>query len=626
MRAEKFYWPAVWILAAVVVAAHVLGTRSPTPLWGANAYAFLPRAMLIVACAALVMVLALAFRRGPAVDRALDALPRPPVAPWLGLAAVVVSFLIFWFFREGHTLLGDGSPLTRSLPQGQRFHPYQPLTFVLHQWFYGLTRGLFANAAPAEVARATVGLSSALCGALFVPVAWGLSRELAGERSAVALTFVTILAQGYVQLFFGYVENYTFNALVLGAYLLTALRFVRGSAPLALPAMALAINVGLDLSAVLLVPSFMVLLVIGLRRSPGRALRDVAIMAVVVVAIAALMARIQPGYSLIATAYGIVHQALFAHGDQARSLAYMFSWEHVRDFKNAQMLIGPAAAFLFVAGLVWVAISRALPAATAFVLAVGVVALGGAWVTTDLGLGYPRDWDLFAPSGLALTAAGLGIALSGAWRPDALRRWLLVLAAVSLFHTVPWIAVNTSFDRSFERFKTLPLGLGRTESAVGAWYLSHGDTTQAIPWFQRSIEAYPANNVAAYRLGEIAMRRGMYPEAAHAFSVALTSRPDKDLYRFALIDAIVRGGGEARWARAHADTLLAKSPDEPLYWAALGVLCLGTGERDGAVTAFERARALAPGDTVFVRLRRRVDEPDAYARAVAHDWPLLAGE
>jgi tetratricopeptide (TPR) repeat protein len=621
-RVERFYWPAVWVLVAVVVLTHLLGVRWPAPFWGANAYAFLPRTALHVAFALLAGALILALL----LESALERLPRPPIARWLGVVAAVASFTIFWLFREGHTLLGDGNALTIDLPQGQRFHPHQPLTFMVHQWFYGLTRGLFADADPAEVARASVGLSSALCGALFVPVAWGLARELTVERSAVALTFVVMIAQGYVQLFFGYVENYTFNALVLALYLLTSLRFLRGAAPLALPAMAMVVNIGLDLSAVLLVPSFLVLVVTGLRRAPLGALRDLAIMAVLMVGIAALAARVQSGYSLIATANAIVHQALLGQGDRSRSLAYMFSGEHVRDFLNAQMLIGPAAGFLFVAGLAWLAFSRALSKATGFALAVGVVALGGAWVTTDLGLGYARDWDLFAPSGLALTTAGLTIALAGSWSAPDLRRWLLVLAAISLFQTVPWVAINTSFDRSFARLKTLPLGLGRTESAVGAWYLTHGDTAQAIPWLERSIAAHSANNVAQYRLGQIAMRRGMYSEAADAFAVALASRSDKDFYRFALVDAIVRGGAPPRFARPHADTLLMKSPREPRYWVALGIVSLATAQREQARAAFARARALAPEDTLLVRLSRRVDDPDGFRRAVADDWPLLVGE
>lgn len=649
MRAERFYWPTLWILAGAVIAAHMLGAGSLRQgFWGADFYGYLPRAALATACALLATGLLLAIGRSAAIDRALLRIPEPndvttPGTRLRALAAVCVFFLAFWFFREGHTLLGDGGPLANDLPLGQRFHAREPLTYLIHHGFYELTHRLFRSQGgdAAEIARATVGLSSALAGALFVPVAWGLARELAGTvkpdpadaavptaRSIVALCFLVLLAQGYIQLFFGYVENYTFSALVLGIYLLTSLRYLRGANPLALPGTALVLNVSLALSAVLLVPSFLVLLARGLATTERRwrTLRDLVVVSLVAAGITALMDSVEPGYNLASAACQVVAQALTGAGDRGESLAYMFSGVHVRDFLNAQLLIGPGAAFLFVAGVAWLVVARARPtAASVFFLVVGTVSLGAAWVTTDLGLGYPRDWDLFAPSGLAFTAAGLHGLLSAPWRGAALRRWLFLLACVCLFHTVPWVWVNTSFDRSFARFKELPLGLGRTQAVVGAYYLAHGDTLQAIPWFERSLEEYPGNNNAAYGLGMIGMNRGLYRWSAQAFWTALRSRPDKDLYRFALVNAIVRGGGRPEWARPHLDTLLMRNPREPVYWAAYGVVCLGLGERDSAASAFRRARRLAPEDSSFAPLLLRVSQPDGYVRAVRGDWPAIAG-
>ncbi len=651
MRGERFLWAALWALTAAVVVTHVLGAGPVGgQLWGADAYAFLPHAALVAGCLLLLAAALLLSWRWAGVDRALLALPAPSGRPGLraglvALAAVALSFLVFWLFREGHTLLGDGIPLTRDLPRGQRFHPHEPLTYVIHHAFYGLARGLFAGREPAEVARGTVGLSSALAGALFVPVAWGLARELArlvrpapGESAAAAegpargvttLTFVVLLAQGYAQLFFGHVENYTFNALALGAYLLAALRCLRGAAPLALAGMALVLEIALDLSAVLMVPSFLVLLGWALVTKGRRlaALRDVAVTGAFAVGLAALLGRVEPGYEPARAALGVVLQALSGHGQRAESLAYMLSGEHLRDFLDEQLLIGPAAAFLFVAGLAGVLVARArLSAAALFMIAAGGVSLAGAWVTTDLSLGYPRDWDLFAPSGLVFTAAGLLLALAVPWRAASLRRWLALLACVALFHTVPWVAVNASFERSFARFQTLPLGLGRTEAAVGTFYLSRGDTTQAVTWFQRALDANPANNVAAFSLGRIAVKRGMYRWAARAFWTALQSRRDRADYRLAFVDAVVRGGGDPRWIKPDLDTLLMRDPDQPMYWAAYGVVCMGMGMRDSADMAFRRARLLDPEAPGFEVLRTRLAEPDGYQRAVRQDWLAIVGD
>ncbi|MFI5370801.1 MAG: tetratricopeptide repeat protein [Candidatus Eisenbacteria bacterium] len=645
MRAERFHGAVIALLTAVVFATHLLGVRDPGTFWGADFYAFLPPAALIAACVLLAAVWVLALARPAAFDRLARSLPAPAgrATPLVWLTGAVTSVLFFamcWLFREGHTLLGDANSLVHDLPQGQRFHPHEPITYLVHHEFYRLAGRWFAAGAadPTQVAGATVALSVALAGALFVPVAWGIACELsrrvdpdpaettATRDTQVVPLFVILLAQGYVQLFFGHLENYTFNILVLGVYLWTTLRHLRGAAPLALPGMALVLEMSLDLSAVLLVPSFLVLVTRALM-TPGRRLataRDLMVVTLVAASLTALMAWVQPGYNMAGAAAGLVLQAVFARGAHTEAVAYMLSRAHVRDFLNEQMLIGPAAAFLFATCVVWIGIARSrLTAATVFFLTAAVVSLGGAWVTTDLGLGYARDWDLFAPSALVFTVAGLHLALSGAWSGPALRRWLVLIACVSLFHTVPWVAVNASFDRSFDRFKTLRLGLGRTQAVVGSYYLMHADTTAAIPWLERSLEEYPGNNFAAYLLGRIAVRRGMYRLGAQAFWTALRSRPDKDEYRFALVDAIVRGGGPPALAKLHLDTLRVHAPDEPVVWAATGVVWLGLGERDSAASAFAEARRLAPDDTLFATWRPYLDAPDGYPRAVRERWPAL---
>jgi tetratricopeptide (TPR) repeat protein len=639
---ERFFWAALGILGALTLAAHVLGAGPLRgTLWGSDGYGFLPPAAWISAAALLAAGVGAALMLPARREGGSRARAAPPGRSALGvLLGAAALALLFWRFREGHTLLGDGGPLTSDLPRGQRFHPHEPLTYLIHHVVWVIARRLFEDGLrdPVEVARATVGLSSVIAGALFVPVAWALGRELlfppTGEARDPApagptlLVFAALLAQGYVQLFFGYVENYTFSLLVTGLYLLLALRHVRGASPLALPGLALVLGIALDLSTVALAPSFLVL--VGRdATAPGRRaamVRDLAVIAAFGAGLTALLAWIEPGYRLPSAAGWIVLQALIGHGHHAESWRYMWSAEHVRDFLNEQMLIGPAAAFLLLAATLWLVLARPrLGAATVFLLVAGLVPLAGAWLTTDLSLGYARDWDLFAPSGLVFTAAGLAIACGAGWRAAPLRRWLALLVALSLVHTGSWVAVNASLDRSFARLKTLPLGLGRTEALVGAWYVAHGDTVQAVDWLRRSLDANPANSVAAYYLGSIGMARGLYPWAARAFLAALEARPDKELFRFRLVDALIRGGGRPEWAKPHLDTLLLRNPGESRYWQAAGVVWLGLGRRDSAEAAFARADRLAPGDSVTRALMLDARASDAYARAVRERWPLIAG-
>ncbi len=648
MRADRIHGTAFWILAAAVVVTHLLGAGSLAgTLWGADAFAYLPPGALVGACLVLAALLLAALLAPRGVDRALLALPRlagssPSSRRLRALAGAGVFLVSCWLFREGHTLLGDGRALTLSLPQGQTLHPLEPLGYLLQHGLFQLVSRLYpaSGRSPTELARDSVALGSALAGALFVPVAWGLAREIArrgaaepGEASErdrealVPLVFVLLLAQGYVQLFFGYVEDYTFYTLALGAYLLAALRCLGGRAPLALPLGALVLATSLHLSALALAPSFAVLAVAALLDPKTRlaGLRDLVLGALVVALAGLGLMRLLPGYDPVGALSGL-GRTLIADLVSPPTGYPLASWRHALDFVNEQLLIGPAALAVLIGGAVgWVAQRDRGDGAAWFGGVAGLGYLAACGIAGDSNLGYARNWDLLAPAGLAFLAAGLVLAMRGAWQAAKLRRWLLLLVALSLFHTLPWLAVNASFDRSFARLKALPLGLGRTEVVVGTWYLEHRDTTQAVAWFERSLEAYPGNGTAAFSLGWIEANRGRYRQAAGAFWTALQSRPDKQEFRFSLVNAIVRGGGPPLLAKAHLDTLLAREPRDPTYWAAYGVVCLGAGRRDLAVAAFARARELAPADTLIAALPRRLAQPDGYERAVREDWPAIVG-
>jgi len=429
-----------------------------------------------------------------------------------------------------------------------------------------------------------------------------------------------LVSQGFVQLFFGYVENYTWLALAITYYLLTAFAYLNGRASLLPALVACSAAVMLHLSAIALVPSLTVLVAHGLADARRRTAlySDLVTGTVLIVVLAMLLSMAGGGYDMVGTLWTIVRLVVSGQGDSA---GYLLSARHLSDFMNEIALIGPMGVALFVAAAALRGVGR-VGIARAFVLALGVSWLAATWMAGDSNLGYARNWDLLAPAGLVFTVAGTFLMLEHVPRVAMRRRLLALAIAASLFHTVPWVALNASFDRSFERFQTLQLGGGRTESTVGFWYATHGDLEQAERWLVRALDANSSNSRAHYMLGQVWMMGGRYDRAVAAFSAARVQRPDLTVFRLGLIDALVMSDHDES-ALKEVEELLARDAAEPRNWAIRGVILLDLGRRDEARVSLARARELAPKESAYRDIERQIDAPGMNAIALRDHWVSL---
>lgn len=621
------------LAAALHAAAPFVGGGA---LWGADAYGFLPAAWgVTAACAGLAAAVA-AWRHAHSGEALAphDGGALVPAWPWR-LAGTLAATVLFWLAREGHTFLGDGTPLTRNLALGERFHDHEPLTLVVHHALWTFVRGLPGQQARegAQVARDAVALGSVLAGGVFVWLAPSLGAALARlggtpTRRVAMLATLVVCTQGYVQLCFGYAENYTYALVAIAAALLAVLEAIERRASLAPAGALLVLAVAFDLSAVLFVPAWCVAAALAAREPSRRAAvaRDAALVLGAAFVAEFALARLGDGYRFDRALAEVFTTALHGHGEGGR-LAYLFSAQHTLDFLNEHVLAGPFGAFALLAALALAVRSRRIGGdAGAFVLAAALPALGAAWVTGDLNLGYPRDWDLFAPFALAFTVAALALLLAQPSSARAREAWLGVAFAVSLVHTAPWVAVNASFDRSFARFQTLPLGYGRTETVVGQWYLEHGDHDRAKLWLTRAVTVNPANNAAHYHLGLLAMDDADVAAAIAHFAQASALRPDKDNYRLRLVDALALAGEPGR-ALAALRPMRERSPADPRWAACEVVLLVGTGERDAARRLAATNASSAPAsDTLARALDGAVRDGHSYAELLRRFWNALVFE
>jgi len=626
-------WSAtILVLTLLTVAAHLLATG---PLrdswWGVNMYAFLPNGWLVVMLALLGLVQALWSQPvanrvlGPAFSVPAPTRVRPPWqrAVWL-LTLAVGGGLLLWLVRVRHLLLGDASTIVFDVPKGGAFLPREPLAGWFQLKVYALGQKIFGHDGPPEVDAAgievvvkkSLALSSVLAGAVFLPAAWLLAGELVPHRfwsdSGPSLRwrwplFLILIGQGYLLLFCGYVEHYAFPTLGLTLYLWLSLRALRTGGRLILPAAALLLSVCIHLSAAVMAPSFLVLAGFRLAKAATRkrTLLELVLILLMVVAALGVMSVLNPGYNLLGTLYEITHFAVTSEDEQGPG--YLLSGRHWRDFLTNQALIGPLGLFLFLPALVVAATRRRWrDVRWWFLAAAGLAYLVVSWLVGDQNLGYPRNWDLLATGGLVFVAAGLGLFFAD--RPD--RRQVAPSVAVSAlaalwiavglswFHTAPWIALNTSFDRSFERFKVLPTINGLTETNVGRWYLMLGEREEGRRWLRRALEVAPGNNNAWYLLGQSLEYEGQADEAARAYVRAVRLRPYKVGYRVPLVRALVKSEqwSEAASAGRPLGTDPAAGPDDLIWY---GLALYGAGERTEAGPILQRVyRATSDGDQV----------------------------
>lgn len=431
--------------ALLVVGFHLVSPWLPIEhVWGAGGFPTLSAPVrLLLAGAALVSLTPaaeLVWAQGQKWTRGWR------VRPSLVLAALALP--VFWVGRLGHLRWGDAYIFANAIshPEVRLTYNWQsPLDLFGHAKLWALL-----NAAWGWDVQQTYAVVSCLAGAAYVFVmvetlsAWGRSHS---ERLTALTLFLTL---GSLQLFFGYVESYTVLPVGIILFLVLGLRFLRGQGALWPAATALAVTHSLSLSTLPLSLGLVYLVWRG-HRGRGLSAERLALEAGAPLLLAALIVL------SVMTAGGHGIDALLSHdfpggGDhswfvplfrvETRWQHYtMFSWAHLRDILNEQMLVAPfsLAAVLGVLGLRRKAVDWRDPSFRFLAVAAGAyLFLTLVW---NPDYGGRRDWDLFAPASFPLTALAAYL-LNRYLEPRARELATVAIAAVSLMHLGPWVHFN----------------------------------------------------------------------------------------------------------------------------------------------------------------------------------------
>lgn len=590
--------------------------------WGLHSYAFHGRATFVVAAAGLAIACAATrFVTFPVLQR--FRLHSGHVV----LLLASISAGLFWRFRAVHTLLGDGNPLVLNLIRGQSFHPDSPLALWVHSLAYKIAVMVLAPRPEdrIQVAMLSVGVESVIAGTLLVLLLWRFTRYIS-ENAATndqtifwrLLLVLAIATQGYAQLFFGYIENYSLVTTAMLAYVLAAWRALRRGGSVIVPGVLFILCSGLHVLSWVLLPSLCVLIWITVRRSRPklRGFVDIGLLACLAL-IAIGVARTLGGYDPMTHAVRLLREALDGGG------GYPGGWSaRVRDVFNEHMLLGPWMALVAVLGLIAARNATLRRTEAAFASTILVSCWAPCLLVGDLRLGYPRDWDLLAPLGALVCVTGTYLVVRGFGEPCV--RNLMLVVLVSVFHVAPWIGLNTSWGLAFERLKHLPIEGGRKEMAVGYWYGRIEEFAAAHTWLDHAIRANPHNLGAHLIDANLYIEEGRYARAARSLRGAVELRPSANEYRIRLAHALYMAKDWSGAAEALISAV-ALQPRSGELWMLLGIAEYRRGNGEDAIRAWRQAEAL--GRTEAARMLGSDEEEltRAWKRVVADKAGWLPG-
>ena len=428
-RFEAWAWAAVF---AIVVVAYAVAAAIDAPAWfGFNAFrgvAVDGTTLLWIAGAAAAAVTLAAWQ------------PKRQPPAWVSARVVAViaagaAGAAMWAARS-NVLNPDGRmfapKFARDVPALGAFVTHdEMLEFLVHSRLW-----VYANRWWGWSIEQTYQAASCAGGAVFVYLLFRLARRLA--PNAPALFLLGVLGGGYMQLFFGDVENYTLTAVVVTGYLLASHRHLAGEVPLWVPSVTLALAGAFHLLAAWLIPTWLVLCVVEFRRSPRK--NDIANS---VAAAAAVMAVVL----VLVQFYGLpLRNLVSSHAGRALRMQGMFvtGWSSQYYFEQLNLLFLLCPAVLM---LIWLAAwNRLTTDVTGVFLAVGgasMLIFQAAWRSQ---IGVYNDWNLYAIGALVVAVlVWRSIALAATTRSHRLVAAGLAMAA--LLHSAAWIMANHTHGR-----------------------------------------------------------------------------------------------------------------------------------------------------------------------------------
>lgn len=574
----------------LLILIHLAASYFPKErLWGVNLLFFFPPIWRWIGCLFAVTFLIPQVNR--AFSRFWDGIPVPIIRK-LGRRNRYLKYsifslaggILFWIFKVRTFLLGDSYLRAREINLGGRNSYFtEPVDFLIH---VKVSR-LFG-----WDAFFTYKVFSVLCGVAFLFLCLFLCDQLSKEQKERGLALSVLVTLGVNQMFFGYVESYTLVYVAIALYIFVSLSYLKNKTTILFPVLVFFLAASLHLLALTLLPSLLYLMYLGgsteidTAKEPKRLVRVLSMITVILIVGVGifLLQHYNPERK------GLSYYLIYPLGNDQNYYS-IFSFSHLLDLVNHQLLITPVGILILLVSLLGFGRIFDFKDRTFQFLAILSISTLAYAFFMDPKLGYPRDWDLFAFTGLSYTVLGTYLFLKGSkeMKLKELRYVTLGLLAASLISTIPWIYVNASEKKSVERFGYL-LDLDNKRSPYGRenlaiYYDNKGERQKEIQQWEKAIAI---NGSARYidNLATVYFNNQQFDSALQELKRSLAVDSVFDFTHFGLAEVYVQTGRFEEAITEYRKAIKAK-PNLTQYYDNLGVLLTNLKRYPEAIQVFQ---------------------------------------
>ncbi len=587
-------------------------------MWGVDFLFYLPAPVQALFVLLSVLLFVPGFRRQ--VRAAASTLPfslwgRGRSVRITRILLLFVALAAFVALSSARHFLGDGYHVLEKLDAETWHDAYRaPFTNTVIGALHGLGSALW------QTPENTYRVYSYVSGILYVFLSFPVAAVVGKNALEKSIVLAFLLTSGFIQQFFGYVENYALYMPCLLIYLYLGIRTQEYRIPLFVPALVMGVMLALHPALAVFAPSLLFLAYRTYRHGKNSATpwknvaNTLAALCCVPATTAPLLVLSGVGFRafLLSMSSGDVLPVFAEPGFYAQYR--LFSIAHVLDFSNQQLLAAPAAF------MVLFLCRKRDPGRHAFLVLCAIVPLFFTF-TARANIGAFRDWDVLSLSALPFTVLMAAAFLERIRNREQRFHSAFLVCGAAALHTVLWIGLNASAGPAEARFTTQLGRLTGHASATGwvtlaKFHRGQQNLPAALVAYKRALDADPSNPNRSLAYGAALREMGRHTSAVENFKKAIALRPDHAV-PYMNLGAAFSDLGQFDKAIEYTRKAIALQPGNATAHRNLGGMYRMTGQVAKAIEALERAAALRPGHAAtFGNLGAMYQEAGKSAEAI----------